>query len=175
MEIEIEISDWDTKYNPKKNQKTYTWGKVNVDIIDGSDYYGLNHTERYIFISLVLLATKKGSHKFWLKLNWFTSVTGLPQDIIVGSIEKLKGDNYKLLGNHNKQQMALPENPPEFAGEDRDTPEKTSPTDGRTDGSNGLTDVDLNKSEFTFVVPDSMQPKPRERPSFKLSSEKVGA
>lgn len=159
-EIEIEITDWDTKYNPKKNQKTYTWAKINIDIIDGHDYFGLDHTERYIFVTFVCLSTKKGANKFYLNLEWFMSVTGISAEKIKSSMEKLY--KKKLIGNHNTAQMELPENPPVLTGEDRGAPEKTSPTDGRTDGSNGRTDVEFNTGEnknnspaFQVDLPDT--------------------
>ncbi len=50
--MEIEIRSW-SKYNPKRDQKTYSWLRLNNDIATGPTFFGLSNEEKFITIALL--------------------------------------------------------------------------------------------------------------------------
>lgn len=167
--IEIEIQNWE-KYDPKRNQKTYTWARIDNDIADSQDLFGLDYTDRYVWVVIQCQASKKGCGKFFFNLDWFTTVSGIPMEKIKSSLLKLGKKN--LIGK-NKNQLDLPPeatNPPshniapadsaEDAGVTTEPQTNATPTNGRTDVTNGRTDEVLKKLRFEIFENSPQQEKP---------------
>jgi hypothetical protein len=55
--IEVEIINWD-KYNPKRDQSSYSWLRLNNDFFYSSDLFDLTCEQKMVWVSLLCLASK---------------------------------------------------------------------------------------------------------------------
>lgn len=89
----INIRNWD-KYNPKRDQKSYTWLRLNNDTFSGQDFCEYSAQELIVWISILCEASKKNSGKIDLKLPYLKIITRLSDTEINAAILKLHDDNY---------------------------------------------------------------------------------
>lgn len=67
--IEIEIVNWE-KYNPKRDQKTYTWLRLDNGIITDPDLFGLSAEQKMIWVALLCEASKKNAARIRVNMGW---------------------------------------------------------------------------------------------------------
>lgn len=105
--MEIEIRNWE-KYNPKRDQKTYTWLRLDNDIARGPEFHGLKNLEKYVAILLLCEASKENKGRFWLDIEWFCDeVAKEPMDFVLATIDKLatkkkNGDSFILVHTNHE-------------------------------------------------------------------------
>lgn len=178
--MEIEIRNWD-KYNPKRDQKTYTWLRLDNDIARGPEFYGLKNLERYIAILILCEASKGGKGRFWLDMEWFCDeVAKEPIEFVLSTIDKLsaknrKGESFIIIhtpfedpnqtsllevsSEESARDNALHDTTPNDTELHQATPgrQDTTPTNERTDVTNGRTDGQNTKP--TFQIEPGKDPK----------------
>lgn len=89
--MEIEIRSWD-KYNPKRDQKSYTWLRLNNDILTNPDLYALEPLEKHVWVLLLCEASKKNHPRFRLNLAWFSEFSRIEQKEIERIISKIEDE-----------------------------------------------------------------------------------
>lgn len=154
--MEIEIRKWE-KYNPKRDQKTYTWLRLDNTIATGPEFYGLNNREKFLAILLLCEASKTNNGRFWLEVDWFADkVAEEPVEFVLATIDKLskknrKGESFVIIHSPyvdpNQTKLLPEEDPrPDATAHDRALSDDvvalqtTTPTYERTDGRNERTD-----------------------------------
>jgi hypothetical protein len=148
--LEIEVRDWEP-FNPKRDQKTYTWLRLDHDLVRGPKFYGLSNLEKYVSILLLCEASKNGKGRFWLDVEWFCDeVAKEPVEFVLALIDKLstknkRGETFLIVHSRDEdpnQGNLLEEPEPHDSARPDATAERpdTTPTDGRTDVTNGRTD-----------------------------------
>lgn len=86
--MEIKINNWE-KYNPKRDQKTYTWFRVNNDILSGQEFSDFEGHEILVWFSIIAEASKKNSGRVSLKLNYIARCARTTLDLARVALEKL--------------------------------------------------------------------------------------
>ena len=89
----INIRNWD-KYNPKRDQKSYTWLRLNNDTFSGQDFCEYGAQELMVWISILCEASKKNNGKIDLKLPYLKIITRLSETDINNAILRLHADKY---------------------------------------------------------------------------------
>jgi len=64
----ITIRNWD-KYNPKRDQKNYTWLRLDNDIANDTKLFGLTAAQKFMWIHLLCLASKANSGEIFIDLR----------------------------------------------------------------------------------------------------------
>jgi len=76
--MEIEIINWD-KYNPKRDQTTYTWLRLNNDFAADQKLYGLSPQQKYAFIIILCECSKHNASKITLEPEWLSYICSVSQ------------------------------------------------------------------------------------------------
>lgn len=123
--IEIEIINWD-KYNPKRDQQTYTWLRLDNSVGIDPDLFGLAADQKFLWVVLLCEASKKNSAHLRLTLGYLEHVTGIKRARIRETLEFLE----------QKPMCRVRDNarPPVVAG--------TTPTNERTNVTNETNERD---------------------------------
>lgn len=166
--MEIEIRNW-AKYNPKRDQKTYTWFRLNNDIINSPEFFGLTKEEKLISIALLCEASKKNKPRYFLHVKWFCAQNEISEDFLHGLILKLVEREFVMIGAPQPETPNAELRPDVVVrgrGHDNSRPDPdvtnfiTSPTYERTDvRTDGRTDLVFKtkgqkiKSTFIAQVP----------------------
>src|SRR5690606_33766528 len=87
--MEIEIRSWD-KYNPKRDQKSYTWLRLNNDLITSPDLHNLEPLEKLVWVLVLCEASKKNAARIKLNMPWFIAHSKLTQEFIEATVNKLE-------------------------------------------------------------------------------------
>lgn len=113
--VTVKIINWD-KFNPKRDQSTYTWLRLSNNIATDPDLYGLSAAQKFVWIALLCDASKKNKDEICVSYNYYSHITGVSLSDVV--------DMFKFL--ESKQIVRLRDNarPPDVAG--------TTPTYVRT-------------------------------------------
>lgn len=72
----IEILNWD-RYNPKRDQSTYTWLRLNNDIATDPKLFSLTAGQKFGWITLLCEASRANGSTVRLNAKWFERVVGL--------------------------------------------------------------------------------------------------
>ncbi len=88
MQLEITIVNWE-KYNPKRDQKTYTWFKIQNNLPFSVSIEGLDFKDRWVFICLLCEASRKNNATFSTSLDILSRVTGVNNNELLVSLEKI--------------------------------------------------------------------------------------
>lgn len=70
--MEIKITNWD-KFNPKRDQKTYTWLRLDNDFPFSMESFGLTAHQKLIWISVLCLASKKNKSTVFIDLGFLST------------------------------------------------------------------------------------------------------
>lgn len=140
--MEIEIRSWE-KYNPKRDQRNYTWLRLNNDLIVNPDLYALEPLEKHLWVLILCEASKKNNARITLNLPWFCAHSKLEKEFIEKTLLKLEGENLLSVLDTELRSRAVA------------TRQSTTPTYERTDVRNERTDVQLvnNSSSDSFKRP----------------------
>ena len=143
----ISIRNWD-KYNPKRDQKTYTWLRLNNDTFSGQDFCEYNASELIVWISILCEASKKNRSDLDLKLPYLKTITRLNEKSINDAILKLHEDNFL-------------EIKADVVSRPRTTPARqiTTPTYERTNvRTNNIVENDFDYTHPLDIVQDAYKP-----------------
>ena len=66
--LQIEIINWD-KYNPKRDQKEYTWLRLNNDSATDPELFGLSAEQKFAWIEILCQASRKNKGTLSLNLD----------------------------------------------------------------------------------------------------------
>lgn len=87
--VEIEIVNWE-KYNPKRDQKTYTWLRLDNGIITDPELFGLSAEQKLLWIALLCEASKKNSGTIRVHLGWLEQNLGLKQAKVMEALTQFQ-------------------------------------------------------------------------------------
>lgn len=130
----IKIKNWG-KYNPKRDQSTYTWLRLNNDLPMDQHLFEFTPAQKYGWVVLLCLASKKNDGEINLGNNadsYFAHLTGIE-----------KGEVVKLFKMIEERGLAT------FGGRGRS---KTTPTYVRTNERTNVTNKELFHSSSTPPV-----------------------
>lgn len=85
--VEIVITGWD-KYNPKRNQATYTWLRLENDFYTGEKLFNLTPSERYLWVVILCLASKKNKENVRFSTDHLAYTAKIEENIICSAIAK---------------------------------------------------------------------------------------
>lgn len=74
--ITIEIINWE-KYNPKRDQKSYTWFRFDNAMPLDADFFELDSVEKWAFVCLLCEASRKNSAEILINFKLFETFSGL--------------------------------------------------------------------------------------------------
>lgn len=87
--MDIEIVNWD-KYNPKRDQSTYTWLRLNNDIATDPDLFGLDAEQKFVWIEMLCQASRKNKGTISINIEQLAHVTGVKIQKINALLEFLQ-------------------------------------------------------------------------------------
>lgn len=82
--LDIEILKWD-EFNPKRDQKTYTWLRLSNDILTDPKLFGLDAEQKLCWIEVLCQASKKNCGQIRINLDQIAHVA----HVKVAKIEQL--------------------------------------------------------------------------------------
>lgn len=70
----ITIKNWD-KHNPKRDQKSYTWLRLNNDISTDPELFALDAEQKFVWIEILCQASRKNSGTIKVNLSQISYIT----------------------------------------------------------------------------------------------------
>lgn len=89
VEIEVTISNWE-KYQFRKTIHKPSWFRLQNDAWNDQQFYLFTGEERWVWVCLLSLASKKATKTFKVNLEWIAKEAGVTAKTIEIAIEKLK-------------------------------------------------------------------------------------
>lgn len=86
--IEVIILNWE-KYHKRSDIKYPSWFRVQNTICSSESLYGLTEAERWGWICLLCLASRKNSNKISFKVPWFCEEFRLDAKVLENTLKKL--------------------------------------------------------------------------------------
>src|SRR5262245_19632821 len=87
--MKIKILNWE-KHNPKRDQKTYTWLRLNNDISTDPDLFGLSAAEKFVWIEMLCQASRKNAGEISINAQQISHVCGVTLDTVLNVISFLQ-------------------------------------------------------------------------------------
>ena len=72
--VHVTIRNWD-KFNPKRDQNSYTWLRLSNDILTDPDLFGLTAAQKFAWVGILCLASKKNTATVELDTEWLAATT----------------------------------------------------------------------------------------------------
>ena len=72
--IQIEIPNWE-KYNPKRDQKTYTWLRLDQGIGTDPNLFGLSAEQKFVWIMILCEASKNNTGTVLVNIGWISDTS----------------------------------------------------------------------------------------------------
>lgn len=126
----IEVLNW-AKHNPKRDQTTYTWLRLNNDIGTDPDLFGLAPAQKWVWVLILCECSKKNHASFKLNLAYLEHISGVRRPEIEGLISFLLEKPIVRLGDN-----ARPRATAECRGGEGSTTPTNVRTNERTDETN---------------------------------------
>lgn len=79
--MKIEILNWE-KHNPKRDQKTYTWFRLQNGIASDKDFYGLTAEQKWVWIVILCEASKKNCGVLEFDIEWLVDIARVKKAVI---------------------------------------------------------------------------------------------
>lgn len=86
--IHIKINSWED-YNPKRDQKTYTWLRLSNNIAVDPKLFGLSAEQKFLWVMVLCQASEKNCENVSLNLNWLAHTSGSKMDTVEKTIKFL--------------------------------------------------------------------------------------
>lgn len=86
--IELTINNWD-KYNPKKDQKNYTWLRLDNRIATDQKIFTLSHEKKWIWICILCEASKTNTGYVSFTIHWLAYISKSSEKIVSQTIDFL--------------------------------------------------------------------------------------
>jgi hypothetical protein len=87
--IEVEIVNWE-KFNTRRDIKATHWFRLENSFVDDPDFYHFTFEERFVWIMILSLASRKSKAKISINLQYAERCCGLSIDGVFSALEKLK-------------------------------------------------------------------------------------
>lgn len=91
-EVTITIKNWD-KYNPKRDQKNYTWLRLDNDISNDTKLFGLTAAQKFMWVHLLCLASKANRADIFIDLRQLERALEIDLKSIRDALEFLERRN----------------------------------------------------------------------------------
>lgn len=132
-QLKITIKNWE-KYNPKRNQSTYTWLRLQNDFLTDPDLFCLNHVQKLVWLGILCEASKKNNGTVTINPEWMAYSLKCKLKEVIEAIDLTAQLGFTTLHNFEKLCAVA----------------KTTPTNERTDVRTDelLVKQDLTESLF---------------------------
>jgi hypothetical protein len=77
------------RYNPRNDRASHSWFRVENSIFASEDLHGLKPEQKWIWICLLCLASKKQAESFEVNVEWLADTVKISPKAIVSAIEAL--------------------------------------------------------------------------------------
>lgn len=141
MLIKLSILNWE-KHNPKRDQKTYTWLRLQNDIATDKNLFGLTVHHRWAWICILCEASKANRGDLWFDCDWLADISKVSSREI-----------HELLSFLEKKDIISMSLPP-AAADAREPSDPTTPTNERTNGRTDVTIPLFPEPERSYVPTD---------------------
>lgn len=88
MTYTIDIVNW-SKYNPKRDQVSYSWFRMNNDFFLSADLFGLTSDQKLVWVVLLCLASKSNSSTFEVNPDFIAHHLSIKKSVVVQALELL--------------------------------------------------------------------------------------
>ncbi len=85
----VEIKNWE-RYNGRADVKRPSWFRMDHSIAEDPDFYAFSHEERWAWVYILCLASKKNSGTVLVHLERAKAVARLSSKAVLGAVEKLQ-------------------------------------------------------------------------------------
>lgn len=103
----LKIHNWE-KYNPRVDRKQHSWFRVNNDIAESQDLWGLTFEEKWVWLCLLGFASKCGTGDLEFDAEWFAYRIRASEKAIRSCFEKLEGKCIDILNAEQTVTDATP-------------------------------------------------------------------
>lgn len=86
MMVTVTIKNWE-KYNPKRDQKTYTWLKLNNNIRHDSKLFELSAAQMYAFVTVLCIHSTENKQTLTYSVHWLASQSKNRAEHIIKMLE----------------------------------------------------------------------------------------
>lgn len=150
--VMVEILNWE-RYNPKRDQSSYSWLRLNNDIATDPDLFGLTAEQKFVWVCILCQASRDNKSIIRVNVAFIEHLTGVNRDAIEATLEFLEQKPVIRI-----QEVARP---PATAG-DRARPRvvaSATPTNVRDERTYERTNV---CTEPIKKIPKKRNPKPQQ-------------
>lgn len=147
--IKITVLNWD-KYNPKRDQKSYTWLRLDNMILTDPDLWGMTAEQKFVWIGILAECSKKNLDTIDLNLEWLNDQTKVAIESIYELIGFLSVKHIKVHDNIRPNRAA----PESVTDESRQNSTPTDETDGRTNVTDETDDDEGNDNVRSEPSPE---------------------
>jgi hypothetical protein len=86
MIVEVEIKNWE-KYNPKRDQTTYTWLRLDNEFYCSPDLFDLTCEQKMVWIAILCIASRKNSGKVQANVNYIAHHLRIVSESVLEALE----------------------------------------------------------------------------------------
>lgn len=86
--ILLEIMNF-RKYNPRTDRAKHSWFRLENSVFSSEDLYGLSADQKWVWICLLCLASKKQTDIIEFRIDWLADTARLSQRLILETIDEL--------------------------------------------------------------------------------------
>lgn len=109
-EIKMTIVNWD-KFNPKRDQKTYTWLRLDNTVATDPKLFGLDAEQKFVWIVILCQASQKNSGDVSLSLGWIGHATGVATEKIEQTLSYLESQGILELHDRARSRVVVATTP----------------------------------------------------------------
>lgn len=124
--LNIEVLNWE-KYNPKRDQKTYTWLRLDNGFATSADLWGLTAEQKFVWILILCQCSKKNSGSIDLTIEFLADLAKVKKTVIAEALEFLQNQGLAVVRGRDHDNARSP------------VVVDTTPTYERTDETNERT------------------------------------
>lgn len=88
-EIKIQLDSWD-RFNPRKDVKNPSWFRMENSLFENAKFFDFSLQEKAVFLYILSMASKVNSSKVTIFTEHAQKIGGIPEDLLLSTIEKLK-------------------------------------------------------------------------------------
>lgn len=96
--VNIEINEWE-KYNPRSDRISYTWFRLQNDIVVSPKYFGWTSDQRIIWIGMLAEYSRNSCEPFVLNTTWLSQQLNIQVKLILSAIQLLIENNMVTCSN----------------------------------------------------------------------------
>ena len=81
------------KYNPRRDQKSCSWFRLENDFVTGQDFHSYAPKEKLAWLLMLGVASKQSSSDVEVELKWWSNATSVRLPNLINFFKKLERDN----------------------------------------------------------------------------------